>query len=558
MIKKLICYFIVSLFLLTAVITVDSRLFRDKNLGYTEEWINDRRFLWECPQSVCPEGGYPILFVLHGATQYAESWFLEGNGGFKGSFIWGKRQSEFVDLALDNGFFIIAPDSSKIGKIKAWDSKTSEFSESIDLPFFQNILNWLDDPPCPVNKSRIFCIGFSSGAFMTSRLAYYFGSQFKAVGIHSGGDANLHPLKDAIDHPPTLIIHGKKDRLVDVQAGIDYYNYLHDNGIKSHILLNKYGFHIWQPMFNDLIIDWFLRGYNAADPPLQPSIGPGGSNYTHGSVIVNEYESGGDQYWIFEPGDSTPESAPVIVFNHGWSAVIPRFYQAWIDHLVKKGNIVIYPRYQERIFFVFKKYTDNAINAVKNAINELQNGEHVTPDLDKFAIVGHSLGGGITANMAALAEQEGLPIPKAIMPVQPYLSYSSDADFNNIPEETLMLVIVGEDDTVVGNDSGKQIFYGASQIDLENKDFVIQVTDNYGYPGLIADHHAPVCEYENSWFSIDAMDYFSTWKLFDALTDFAFYGINEEYCFGNTPEQRFMGLWSDNTPVNELIITDTP
>ena len=54
------------------------------------------------------------------------------------------------------------------------------------------------------------------------------------------------------------------------------------------------------------------------------------------------------------------------------------------------------------------------------------------------------------------------------------------------------------------------------------------------------------------------MDYYSTWKLFDALTDYAFYGINGEYCFGDTPEQRFMGLWSDGTPVNELIVTDTP
>ena len=56
----------------------------------------------------------------------------------------------------------------------------------------------------------------------------------------------------------------------------------------------------------------------------------------------------------------------------------------------------------------------------------------------------------------------------------------------------------------------------------------------------------------------DAMDYFSTWKLFEALTDYAFYGINGEYCLGNTPEQRFMGKWSDGTPVKELFVTDFP
>ena len=54
------------------------------------------------------------------------------------------------------------------------------------------------------------------------------------------------------------------------------------------------------------------------------------------------------------------------------------------------------------------------------------------------------------------------------------------------------------------------------------------------------------------------MDYFSTWKLFDGLIDYAFYGINREYCLGNTPEQRYMGSWSDGTPVKELKVTDNP
>ena len=58
--------------------------------------------------------------------------------------------------------------------------------------------------------------------------------------------------------------------------------------------------------------------------------------------------------------------------------------------------------------------------------------------------------------------------------------------------------------------------------------------------------------------SVDGMDYYSTWKLFDALMDYSFYGTNKEYCFDNTPEQRFMGFWSDGTPVAELLVTDSP
>ena len=31
-----------------------------------------------------------------------------------------------------------------------------------------------------------------------------------------------------------------------------------------------------------------------------------------------------------------------------------------------------------------------------------------------------------------------------------------------------------------------------------------------------------------------------------------------EFALGNTPEQRFMGTWSDGVPVAEPIITDDP
>jgi pimeloyl-ACP methyl ester carboxylesterase len=292
-------------------------------------------------------------------------------------------------------------------------------------------------------------------------------------------------------------------------------------------------------------------------PPPQPPTGPGGSNYSHEGVRQTWYGWGGRGFWIFEPTDPTPESAPLIVFLHGWAAFRPFAYKAWIEHLVKRGNIVVYPRYQLGFYAGLRFATPNAIRAVQQAITILQQGDHVRPELDKFAIVGHSLGGGITAEMAVYAEQYGLPIPKAIMPVQ---AAPPSANLSLIPNSTLMIVIVGEDDTIAGDEWGKQIFYKADKIPLENKDFVIQVTDTYGTPDLFADHSAPLTPAISlgRLGKTDAMDYYSTWKLFDALTDYAFYGINGEYCLGNTSQQRFMGLWSDGTPVKELLVTDTP
>ena len=297
--------------------------------------------------------------------------------------------------------------------------------------------------------------------------------------------------------------------------------------------------------------------YEPPTPPQQPPDGPGGSNYTHEGVKQTRYGFGSHAFWIFEPAEPTPSSAPLIVFNHGWSAFFPQYYKAWIEHLVKRGNIVVYPRYQLGLIIGVRQATQHAIQAVKEAITILSMENHVQPDLDKFAIVGHSLGGGITAEMAVLTEETGIPSPKAIMPVQPFVRLDTMMkNFHDIPSSVLLLVVTGDNDTIVGNESGKLIFTSSDQIPADRKDFIIQQTDEHGSPSLVANHFAPLCIPDDMW--VNALDYYSTWKLFDALTDYAFYGKNKEYCLGNTPEQRFMGYWSDGTPVRELVITDSP
>jgi hypothetical protein len=55
---------------------------------------------------------------------------------------------------------------------------------------------------------------------------------------------------------------------------------------------------------------------------------------------------------------------------------------------------------------------------------------------------------------------------------------------------------------------------------------------------------------------VDALNYYGYWKLLDGLLDAAFRGTNRAYALGNTPEQRFMGRWSDGTPVAELVVGD--
>ncbi len=48
------------------------------------------------------------------------------------------------------------------------------------------------------------------------------------------------------------------------------------------------------------------------------------------------------------------------------------------------------------------------------------------------------------------------------------------------------------------------------------------------------------------------------WKWFDGLIAAAYCGRYREYALGNTPEQRFMGLRPDGTPIVEATVRDTP
>ncbi len=329
-------------------------------------------------------------------------------------------------------------------------------------------------------------------------------------------------------------------------------------------------------------------------PPVQPASGPGGAEYPCRTVLAQVYGDGGHAYWIFEPADPTPAHAPLIVFNHGWGAIEPLVYGAWIDHLVRRGNIVVYPVYQANLLTSPRDFTPNALAAVQEAIRRLQHEPgHVSPELTHVALLGHSMGGVVSANMAALAARVGLPQAGAVMCVEPGNTWGLPKfaavkleDLSRIPPDTLLLSVAGDRDRVVRDIDAKRIYRETTHIPAANKNYVLLVSDDHGQPPLCADHLAPVAfnkQYQLSNYDHDtnsatagsagqvsnntapvnpgpakALAFYGLWKLFDGLCDAAFYGKNRDYALGNTPEQRFMGRWSDGTPVKELQVVTAP
>jgi pimeloyl-ACP methyl ester carboxylesterase len=316
---------------------------------------------------------------------------------------------------------------------------------------------------------------------------------------------------------------------------------------------------------------------NGAMPtqPSQPQHGPGSSEATSRSVIPVKIADGSQGGWLFLPADPSPDKAPVIIFCHGWAAIPPRGYQAWINHLVMRGNIVLWPNYQDSPLTPTRQALPNALAGVKAGLRILQSGNYsVRPDLDRVVVAGHSAGGMVAAGIVARAATEGLPKMKALMSVEPGDSQRGGvasvplADLSTLPSDTLMLILVGQDDTSVGTFDGERILHESSSVSASNKALLMLHSDDHGSPGLIANHFTPSAvlnadgtfakEPTKASFNknttdigvVDALDYMGTWRLLDRLMDAAF-GTEGSRLFQD-PGILDMGTWSDGVPVMRL------
>ncbi len=300
----------------------------------------------------------------------------------------------------------------------------------------------------------------------------------------------------------------------------------------------------------------------AADPP---------STYPHKSVRRIEVGEGPRSYWLFEPADPTPATAPVVVFNHGWFAVNPGVYGAWIDHLVRKGRIVIAPRYQRDWSTPPAKFLPNGLAAVRDALDVLATSPaHVRPDRSKFALIGHSAGGNLSVQMAAVAAEADLPVPKAVIAVFPGEVFSSRTpDLANVPASTLLVVLAGEKDLVVGDQRAREIFSETTSIPLNRKKFILYRSDLRGVPQFRADHLAPTGAHprfdtgdgllptaQMAQAEVNAFDTSGFWRIADITLEAAFAGKTLDEATDKGEMFRHLGFWSDGRPVIAPIVGD--
>lgn len=305
----------------------------------------------------------------------------------------------------------------------------------------------------------------------------------------------------------------------------------------------------------------------------QPATGPGSATYQHDSVLFHNYAESEDGFWLFEPASPTPKSTNLIVFIHGYGGYNPMIYGQWIKHLVRKGNTVIYPRYQKNVFSPKpQQFSPNVITGIQTALKIIEESDkHIPTKKEELCIVGHSYGGILGAEITVNWEKYNIPKPKGIFLCAPGtgpFKAGKLETYEAMPADVKLLVMVNENDYIVGDEMGIKIFETATNTLFRN--LIRQQTDNAN--SISAGHNETYCidkAFDSGHLNYtakkalritqtNAVDYYGYWKLFDAVIDCSRKGQYCEYAFGNTTQQRSLGIVKGGKLKELKVITVQP
>ena len=176
---------------------------------------------------------------------------------------------------------------------------------------------------------------------------------------------------------------------------------------------------------------------------------------------------------------------PVVVFLHGWRLIGPKAYRGWIDHLARGGNIVVVPRYQKRRNQDPAELLGNVVAGLRSALRR------VPSPYGPVIAAGHSAGGALVADYAAIAQEARLPVPDVVFAVFPGRAIRADAsvpvfDPSSIDPSTRVVALAGSRDEVVGAAPAQQLVASLGSVPAGRRQ-LITVTEP-----AAADHFAPV------------------------------------------------------------------
>ena len=175
---------------------------------------------------------------------------------------------------------------------------------------------------------------------------------------------------------------------------------------------------------------------------------------------------------------------PWVLLIHGWG-LAARDYAPWARHLARLGNTVVMPRYQLDEHSDPGRSLDDALAGIRAALR-------IAPVAPRSLVAaGHSAGGALAADYAAVSGRLGLPRPRAVYAVYPgraILGYPGGippADASAIAPGTAIVALAGAADTVVGQAPARELLAAATRVRPARRKYILVRGRK------VADHYAP-------------------------------------------------------------------
>lgn len=225
-----------------------SRCSGDDTLTCTREvlTISGRTVTYQVPLGTPPAAGWPAVVFYQGSLIPGARAFEATKGASFGQY----NLTRTVKALLDNGYAVIAPNALDDGTTY-WQTNIPPYATAwdgcADDVLVTAMLAQMDDGMFgPLDASRRYAMGISSGGFMTSRMAVSYAGSFRALVIASASYATCGTYCSVpglpADHPPTLFLHGADDTITPVSQMLEYRDAL---GAKAESRIDPDTGHAW-------------------------------------------------------------------------------------------------------------------------------------------------------------------------------------------------------------------------------------------------------------------------------------------------------------------------
>jgi poly(3-hydroxybutyrate) depolymerase len=212
-------------------------------------------------------------------------------------------------------------------------------------------------------------------------------------------------------------------------------------------------------------------------------LGCGGESEKALSPSEGPIGKGASGIWIYRPA-GTPKD--LVIYLHGQGGpteATPENHLPWITHLVSRGSIVLYPRYE-------MDYEAEPMQFIANGIRTA--AKRVDLDGLPVLVIGYSRGGGLAVEYGAVAGEEDLPVPDAILGVLPagFGNANYQVDLTPLSHSTEILFLVGDRDTVVGSQGAAYTGRRLASAGFPGENVHVALVESKGR--FVADHAAPM------------------------------------------------------------------